>query len=99
MQLAKMTALSAAALLAGVTFAAAQSTTAPNNMNSNAPGMSSTSEGKCWDAATNQVKDKQTQTASGQRQPGGATTGSGASGNAANSTGQPGQRPPGMANC
>jgi hypothetical protein len=46
------------------------------------------------------VKDKSTQTASGQKQSGGVTTGAGTSGNAANSTGSKLQtRPAGMSNC
>jgi hypothetical protein len=101
MKLGTLSMLSAAALLAGgMSIAAAQSGMAPNNKNSNSPGMSSTSAGKCWDAATNTVKDKSTQTASGQKRSGGVTTGTGASGNAANSAGaKPMTRPAGMANC
>ena len=101
MKLAQLSVLSAAALLAGgLSIAAAQSSMAPNNANSNAPGASAASQGKCWDAATNTVKDKSTQTASGQRQSGGVTTGAGTSGNAANSTGSQLQtRPSGMSNC
>ena len=101
MKLAKLTMLSAAALLAGgLSIASAESTKAPNNMNSNAPGTSSASAGKCWDAASNTVKDKATQTASGARQAGGTTTGAGTSGNAANSTGSKLQtRPAGMPSC
>lgn len=102
MKFTKLSVLSAAALLAGgLSIAAAQSTTpAPNNKNSNAPGQSAASQGKCWDAATNTVKDKSTQTASGQRQSGGMTTGAGTSGNAANSSGSKLQtKPAGMANC
>jgi hypothetical protein len=102
MNLGKLGMLSAAALIAGGMgiAAAAESGMAPNNSNSNSPGMSSTSAGKCWDQATNQVKDKSTQTASGQKQAGGVTTGSGSSGNAANSTGSTLQtRPAGMPAC
>jgi hypothetical protein len=101
MNLAKLSMLSAAALLAGgLSIAMAQSSMAPNNKNSNAPGTSSASAGKCWDQASNTVKDKSTQTASGARQSGGVTTGAGTYGNAANSTGSRLQtRPAGMPNC
>jgi hypothetical protein len=101
MKLGTLGMLSAAALIAGgMGIASAQSGMAPNNKNSNSPGTSSTSAGKCWDQASNQVKDKSTQTASGQRQPGGVTTGAGSSGNAANSTGSKLQtRPAGMPSC
>jgi hypothetical protein len=56
--------------------------------------------GKCWDAASNTVKDKATQTRSGQRAAGGVTTGAGTSGNAINSSGNALQtRPRGMRDC
>jgi hypothetical protein len=98
MKLRKLSAFSAAALLAGgISFAAAQSQ-APTTQSP--PGTSAAAQGKCWDAATNTVKDKSTQTASGQQQSGGVTSGSGTSGNAANSTGSQLQtKPAGMANC
>ena len=61
---------------------------------------SSASAGKCWDAASSTVKDKSTQTASGQKKAGAVTTGSGSSGNATNSTGSQLQtRPRGMKDC
>ena len=99
MKLGKLSALSTAALLAGsMTFAMAQST--PPASGGTAPGNNMAAQGKCWDAASNTVKDKSTQTASGQKQSGGVTTGTGASGNAANSTGgSPATRPAGMSNC
>lgn len=60
----------------------------------------SSASGKCWDAASSTVKDKATQTASGQKKAGGVTTGSGTSGNASNSTGSQLQtRPTGMKDC
>jgi hypothetical protein len=60
----------------------------------------SAATGKCWDAATNTVKDKATQARSGQRVPGGVTTGTGTSGNAINSSGEQLQtRPRGMRDC
>ena len=94
----KLTLLSAAALIAGTTFAMAQSTTSPSG--GTAPGNNMAAQGKCWDAASNTVKDKSTQTASGQKQSGGVTTGSGTSGNAANSSGSKLQtRPAGMPSC
>jgi len=100
MKLGKLSVLSAAALLAGgMTFAMAQSNPAPASGGS-APGVNSAAQGKCWDAASNTVKDKSTQTASGQKQAGGVTTGAGSSGNAANSTGSQLQaRPAGVPNC
>jgi hypothetical protein len=59
MKLAQLSVLSAAALLAGgLSIAAAQSSMAPNNANSNAPGASAASQGKCWDAATNGERPK-----------------------------------------
>jgi hypothetical protein len=101
MKLGRLSALSAAALLAGgMTFAVAQSNQAPAASGGSPPGANAAAQGKCWDAASNSVKDKSTQTASGQKQAGGATTGAGPSGNAANSTGaSPASRPAGMANC
>jgi hypothetical protein len=61
---------------------------------------SSASAGKCWDAASNVVKDKATQARSGQKKAGAVTTGSGTSGNAVNSTGgQLQTRPSGMPDC
>ena len=101
MKLTKLSALSAAALLAGgLSIAMAQSTMKPSASGGTPPGNSAASLGKCWDQATNTVKDKSTQTASGQKQAGAATTGAGTPGNPANSTGSKLQtRPAGMANC
>jgi hypothetical protein len=100
MRFGQLSVLSAAALLAaGITFAMAQSNPAPAS-GGTAPGNNMAAQGKCWDAASNTVKDKSTQTASGQKQAGGVTTGTGTSGNAANSTGvAPQTRPAGMASC
>ena len=99
MKLGKLSVLSAAALLAGgMTLAMAQST--PPASGGAAPGTNAAAQGKCWDAASNTVKDKSTQTASGQKQAGGVTTGAGASGNASNSSGgSTASRPAGMSNC
>ncbi len=98
MKLGKLSMVSAAALLAGgMSLAMAQSQ--PAGSGGTSPGANAAAQGKCWDAASNTVKDKSTQTASGQKQAGGVTTGAGASGNAANTTGKPGVRPAGMSNC
>ena len=98
MNLGKLSALSAAALLAGgMTLAMAQSQ--PSGSGGTPPGTNAAAAGKCWDAASNTAKDKSTQTASGQKQAGGVTTGAGTSGNQANATGKPGVRPAGMPNC
>jgi len=60
----------------------------------------SSAAGKCWDAASNVVKDKATQARSGQKKAGAVTTGAGTSGNAVNSTGSQLQtRPSGMPDC
>lgn len=101
MKLGRLSAMSAAALLAGgMTFAVAQSNMSPPASGGAAQGGNMAAQGKCWDAATNTVKDKSTETASGQRQAGGTTTGAGPSGNAANTTGAPSQaRPAGVPNC
>ena len=91
----KLTLLSVAALLAASTFAMAQS-----GSGGMAPGNNMAAQGKCWDAASNTVKDKATQSASGQKQDGALTTGAGTSGNAANSSGSRLQtRPAGMPSC
>jgi len=104
MKLGKLTVLSAAALLAGsMTFAVA----AENDTVSK--GASAT-QGKCWDSASNSIKDKvanKNETASGAKTPGTVTTGaapSGAapSGAASPTTGSPVQRPAaaaGLPNC
>jgi hypothetical protein len=69
MKLGKLTVLSAAALLAGsMTFAvAAESDTMSKG--------SSATQGKCWDSASNSIKDKVANNASGAKTPGTATTG------------------------
>ena len=98
--LRKLSVLSTAALLAGgMTFAMAQSSMQPSGSGGTPPGNNAAAQGKCWDAASNSVKDKSTQTASGQRQAGGTTTGAGPSGNAANSSGPAATRPAGVPNC
>src|SRR3954469_7485660 len=97
MKLGTIGMLSVAALLtAGLGLASAQS-----NMSSGPPGASNPAAmGKCWNSATNTVQDKATQGASGERKPGGVTTGAGTAGNAANSSGAQLQtRPAGMPNC
>jgi hypothetical protein len=101
MKFGKLGMLSSAVLLAGgMTFAMAQSSMQPSGSGGTPPGNNAAAQGKCWDAASNSVKDKSTQTASGQKQGGGVTTGAGPSGNAANSSGSsPAARPAGMANC
>jgi len=90
----KLATMTAAILLAGVSFAAAQSTMSPSGSGN------PSAQGKCWNAATNTVQDKATQGMSGKRKSGGVTTGSGTSGNATNSSGQRLQtRPAGMPSC
>ena len=100
MKLGKLSVLSAAALLAGgMTFAMAQSNPAP------ASGANAGLQGKCWDSASNQVKDKsmnKNESASGQKAPGGIATGSNPSGLASETTGSANQRPAsaaGLPNC
>jgi hypothetical protein len=83
MKLAKLSVLSTAALLAGgISLAMAQSNPAP----SASPGAASTSQGKCWDSASNQIKDK----SAAAKPSGNATTGSSPSGQAANTQSKPG---------
>ena len=92
MKLGKLTVLSAAALLAGsMTFAVA----AENDTMSK--GTSAT-QGKCWDSASNSIKDKVANKNEAAKAPGAVTTGaapSGAapSGAASPATGTPVQRP------
>ena len=83
MKLGKLSVLSAAALLAGgMSFAAAQSNMAPAGSSG-----ASAAQGKCWDSASNQIKDKTnapgTSSASGEKKPGDLTTGSKPSGSSA----------------
>ena len=99
MKLGKLSVLSAAALLAGgMTFAMAQSNPAP------ATGAAAP-QGKCWDSASNQIKDKslnKNESASGQKAPGAVTTGANPSGAASQTTGSTGTRPAaaaGLPNC
>jgi hypothetical protein len=85
MKLAKLSVLSTAALLAGgISLAMAQSNPAPSP--SGPAGAASTNQGKCWDSASNQIKDM----AGAPRSPGGVTTGAASSGSAANSQSKPG---------
>lgn len=83
MKFAKLTVLSAAALLAGgISIAVAQSNMAP----SGSSGQTAKPQGQCWDAASNSVKDK-SGSASGAKTPGGVTTGAAPSGQANNAKG------------
>jgi hypothetical protein len=73
MKLAKLSALSAAALLAGgISIAMAQSNPAAPSGSS---GAAAANQGKCWDSAANQIKDK----SGAPRAAGEVTTGSGSS--------------------
>jgi hypothetical protein len=92
MKLGKLGVLSAAMLLAGgMGLATAQSNTSP----SEAPGATS---GKCWDSASQQIKDSssamnQNRTASGAKKPGGVTTGAASTDNSMQGTGSSASRP------
>jgi hypothetical protein len=91
MTLTKLSVLSAAALLAGgISIAAAQS-----SMGSSSG--SAATQGKCWDSASNSIKDKaanRNETTSGAKAPGGVTTGASPTGAASESPGQsPNSRP------
>ena len=99
MKLGKLTVLSAAALLAGsMTFAVAAET---DTMSKG----SSATQSKCWDSASNSIKDKvanKNETTSGAKTPGTVTTGAAPSGAASPTTGSPVQRPAaaaGLPNC
>jgi hypothetical protein len=82
MEFAKLSVLSAAALLAGgMSLALAQSNPAPSGS-----AGAANPQGQCWDQASNTVKDK-SGSPSGAKTPGGMTTGSAPSGQANNSTG------------
>jgi hypothetical protein len=104
MKLGRLSALSSAALLAaGVSLAMAQSSPRPSSPSGsmNQPGAAQST--KCWDSASQTIKDKAPgQTAGGARQ-GGATTGAAPSGGASPSMGGgQGQRPAaaaGLPNC
>jgi hypothetical protein len=94
--LAKLTMLSATALLAGgMSLAAAQSNMAPSGSSSS---QAAKPQGQCWDAASNTIKNKSS-VASGAKTPGGVTTGSSPSGQANNAkgTGNTQTRPAGAA--
>ena len=100
MKLGKLSVLTAAALLAGgMSFASAASDT----MNSS--GTSAATSGKCWDSASNQIKDKamnKNEATSGQKTPGSVATGSNPSGVASQTTGSANTRPAaaaGLPNC
>lgn len=94
MKLGKLSVLTAAALLAGVSFAAAQSQPAGSGSTG-----ASAPQGQCWDMASNSVKDK-AGSASGARTPGSVTTGATPSGQNNNSkdTGNTTTRPANAAN-
>ena len=99
MKLGKLTVLSAAALLAGsMTFAVA----AENDTMSKG---SSATQSKCWDSASNSIKDKvanKNEATSSAKTPGTVTTGAAPSGAASPATGAPVQRPAaaaGLPNC
>jgi hypothetical protein len=96
MKFGNLSALSAAALLAGgISFAMAQSNPAP----SGSSGSMATPQGQCWDAASNTIKDK-SGSPSGSKTPGGVTTGSAPSGqnNNTKGTGNSSARPAAAAN-
>ena len=104
MKLGRLTALTSAALLAGATFAMAQSNPPSPSGSMNQP--SAAQSGKCWDSASQMIKDKadnKNQTASGARNQGGVATGASPSGSASQTTGSAqAQRPAaaaGLPNC
>jgi hypothetical protein len=82
MKLGKLSALSSAALLAaGVSLAMAQSSSSPSSPSGSTSQPGAAQSGKCWDAASQMIKDKADgQTAGGGRSPSGATTGAAPSG-------------------
>ena len=98
MKLGKLTVLSAALLAGSMTFAVA----AENDTMSKS---SSATQGKCWDSASNSIKDKvanKNETNSGAKAPGTVTTGAAPSGAASPTAGAPIQRPAtaaGLPNC
>jgi hypothetical protein len=102
MKLGRLSALSSAALLAaGVSLAMAQSSPSPPSPSGsmNQPGAAQSS--KCWDSASQTIKDKAPGQAAGGARQGGATTGAAPSGSASPGAGQ-GQRPAaaaGLPNC
>ena len=97
MKLGKLSVLSAAALLAGgMSFAVAQSNMAPAKSSG-----ASAAQGKCWDSASNQIKDKAapgTSSASGEKKPGDLTTGSKPTGSSSAVTARPAAAA-GLPNC
>ena len=104
MKLGRLTALTSAALLAGATFAMAQSN--PPSPSGSMSQPSAAQSGKCWDSASQMIKDKaanENQTASGARNQGGVATGASPSGGASQTTGSAqAQRPAaaaGFPNC
>ena len=106
MKLGRLSALSSAALLAaGVSLAMAQSSPSPSSPPGSMSPPSAAQSGKCWDSASQTIKDKAPgQTAGGARSGSGATTGAAPSGSAGSSTMGPGQgqRPAaaaGLPNC
>jgi hypothetical protein len=102
MKLGRLSALSSAALLAaGVSLAMAQSSPSPSSPSGsmNQPGAAQST--KCWDSASQTIKDKAPGQAAGGARQGGATTGAAPSGGASAGAGQ-GQRPAaaaGLPNC
>jgi hypothetical protein len=105
MKLGKLSALSSAALLAaGVSLAMAQSSSSPSSPSGSTSQPGAAQSGKCWDAASQMIKDKADgQTAGGGRSPSGATTGAAPSGGASSPMGPGrGERPAaaaGLPNC
>jgi hypothetical protein len=102
MKLGRLSALSSAALLAaGVSLAMAQSSPSPSSPSGsmNQPGAAQSS--KCWDSASQTIKDKAPGQAAGGAPQGGATTGAAPSGSTSPGAGQA-QRPAaaaGLPNC
>jgi hypothetical protein len=105
MKLGKLSALSSAALLAaGVSLAMAQSSPSPSSPSGSTNQPGAAQSGKCWDAASQMIKDKaDSQTAGGSRSSSGATTGAAPSGGASSPMGPGrGERPAaaaGLPNC
>ncbi|MBX9825091.1 MAG: hypothetical protein K2Y27_08850 [Xanthobacteraceae bacterium] len=104
MKLGKLSALSSAALLAaGVSLAMGQSSPSPSSPSGsmNQPGAAQST--RCWDSASQMIKDKAPGQASGGARQGGTTTGAAPSGSASPSMGAgQGQRPAaaaGLPNC
>jgi hypothetical protein len=101
MKLAKLTAFTAVALLAGgVSMAAAQSSMSPGGSSGSSGSTgAAASQGQCWDSVSKTVKNK-SGSAAGAHTPGGVTTGSAPSGQSTNTkgTGDASNRPASAAN-